>query len=271
MVKRLSAQTHVMLIAAAALIFAPIAAAGNISLHMSLTGQTLTVTNQGDSTAFYPAGFRLLSDGRWVRLVAATPPAELEPGASVQLAWPGGGAAGQAKGIDQLQPVIMRFFDQAGVGFGQISFFRGPPPATETLTAGYDGSELIIERPDGRSSIRTSWVLWSREEGIGPIRLPIRFDLEPPSFKRIDWWQAGAPAVHLSTGVGRPAVILLHEHERGYGLQMVQRGGFQGREQRAAWLDARTLFYRLAMFALVAGTAAVVLHLSWALRRKGRK
>jgi len=154
---------------------------------------------------------------------------------------------------------MVRFFDQAGVGFGQISFFSAPPAAKTALKAGYVDGALQIEPPDAAaSSIRASWVLWPQEEGIRPIRLPVRFEHRAPAALRIDWLRKGRVLTRLDTGTGQPAVILLHETAQGYAQQFVPDGGLQGREQRAAWLDATPQLYSASLIALVFAAGAMV-------------
>ena len=255
------------LLAGMTLLFPLPAAAGGISFLLALTVSELTATNQGDSAAFHPAVFRMVPDGRWERLAMAAPPAYLPPGALLRVACPAMSPVTQRM---PFEPVMVRFFDQAGVGFGQILFSQNPPPAKELLTARYAGRELLIEAPVSSSSIRTSWVLWAGEEGIAPIRLPVRFEHHPLPARRIDWRQAGARVVRIDVGAGQPSAFLLHETEKGYASQTVPGGHLQGWEQRSAWLDAGALFYRTALLALGAAAGAVMLHLLLVLRRRGR-
>lgn len=248
-----------MMLAVAALLLSLSAVAGSLSFRLSLTGSQLTVINQGDSSAFYPAVFRMLPDGSWGQLAAIGTPAELAAGASLQLTWPDMRPPEQVSELERMQPVMVRFFDQTGVGFGQISFFRAPPTAKTALKARYVSGALQIEPPDGAPSIRASWVLWPQEEGIRPIRLPVRFEHRPPPALRIDWRRQGRVPFQLDTGAGQPAAILIHETEQGYALQFVPGGGLQGREQRAAWLDATPKFYAASLIALAIAACAMVL------------
>ena len=257
-----------MMLAVAALLLSLSAVAGSVSFRLSLTGSQLTVINQGDSSAFYPAVFRMLPDGSWGQLAAIGTPAELAAGASLQLTWPDMRPPEQVSELERMQPVMVRFFDQTGVGFGQISFFRAPPTAKTALKARYVSGALQIEPPDGAPSIRASWVLWPQEEGIRPIRLPVRFEHRPPPALRIDWRRQGRVPFQLDTGAGQPAAILIHETEQGYALQLVPDGGLQGREQRAAWLDATPKFYAASLIALAIAACAMVLQF---LRRPRRR
>jgi hypothetical protein len=248
-----------MMLALTALLLSLSAVAGSLSFRLSLTGSQLTVVNQGDSSAFYPAVFRMLPDGGWGRLEAASAVADLAAGARVQFTWPDMRPPEQASELERMQPVMVRFFDQAGVGFGQISFFHAPPAARTALKARYVSGALQIEPPDSVPSIRASWVLWPQEEGIRPIRLPVRFEHHPPPALRIDWRRQGKAPFRLDTGAGQPAVILIHDTEQGFAQQLVPDGGLQGREQRAAWLDATPMFYAASMIALAIAAGAMVL------------
>jgi len=254
------------LLAVAVLLCSLPAVAGSVSFRMSLTGPQLTVINQGDSAAFYPAVFTLRNNGDWARLETGGALAELPAGAQAQFIWPDLRPLAQLTALEHMQPVMVRFFDQAGVGFGQISFFRAPPAAKTTLKAHYAGGALQIEPPELATSLRATWVLWPQEEGIKPIRLPLRFEHRVPPAQRIDWPRQGKVPFTLDTGAGQPAVILIHELEQGYAMQLLPGGGLQGREQRAAWLDASAKFYSAALIALAIALAAMVLQF---LRRPG--
>lgn len=254
------------------LLLSPLAAAGSLSFRLSLTGEQLTLINQGDSSAFYPAVFRMLSDGSWRALAAMGAPAELAAGAQMSFIWPEMSLPGNTTEFDHMRPVMVQFFDQAGVGFGQISFLRGPPRAKTELKAQYANGRLQIEAPESASPIRATWVLWPQEEGIRPIRLPVNFEHHPPPAQRIDWGSQGAVPFQLATGAGRPAVILIHETGHGYTLQTVAGGGLQGREQRASWLDASLEFYQAAWIALAIAVSVMLSKILLRfLRRRGRR
>ena len=267
-----SAPLAKIMLAVAALLLSLTAVAGSVSFRLSLTGSELTLINQGDSSAFYPAVFRMLPDGRWGQLEATGALAELPAGARLQLTWPDTRPPEQVSELERMQPVMVRFFDQAGVGFGQISFFRAPPAAKTALKARYVSGALQIEPPEGAPSIRASWVLWPREAGIRPIRLPVRFEHRPPPALRIDWRRQGSVPFQLDTGAGQPAAILIHETDQGYALQSVPGGGLQGREQRAAWLDATPKLYAASLIALgIAAVSVVGQLLVQFLRRPGSR
>lgn len=252
------------------LLASPVHAA--IFFGMSLEGDTLTLTNQGDSTVFYPAVLRLLHDGRWEALA---PPAgvvhaaELLPGASLELDWPASSPQQQEFPLEMLRPTMVRFFDSAGSGFGQISFFTPPPSATNLVEVSYDAGVLTLWLPagEGNAAIRASWLLWPREDGIAPLTAPIAFEHRQPAAQRIEW-RAGMAPLRIDPGAGMPAVILLHETGNGFTLQLVPDGGLQGRQQRTAWLSAQDVFYNLAAGAGLAAGLLLLWQLAGALRAR---
>ncbi|MCX7176003.1 MAG: hypothetical protein NT159_19180 [Proteobacteria bacterium] len=258
---------HKLLMGCTAWLLSFAACAGTISFELALTGTTLTATSKGDSTAFYPAVFRMLADGRWERLaiIAGTqqPLAELLPGAHIDLIWPDLRSEQSLSPIERLRPLMVRFFDQAGVSFGQLSFMHTPPTANKLLQAAYADGQLTVSPPAG-GSIHATWILWPQEEGIAPIRRPVSFDQQQPPARRIEW-QAGMDPLRMATGAAQPMAMLVHETTQGLFKQTVARGVVQGRQQRSAWLDAQIPFYVLAFLAAV---LAVVTPL--VLARRGR-
>jgi hypothetical protein len=254
------ARLPTLILALTALLFSQSALASSMSFGLSITGSQLTLINQGNGSAFYPAVFRMGSDGSWGQLETGSATVELAAGAHLQFIWPDAQPAEEMSELERMQPVMVRFFDQSGVGFGQITFFDVPPLSKTVLKAAYVNGALLIEPPtDPASTIRASWVLWAREEGIRPIRLPVRFAHHPPPALRIDWRGRARVPFKLDTGAGQPAVILLHETEQGYAQQYVPDGGLQGREQRAAWLNAAPQFYAAALITLVFAAGAMLL------------
>jgi hypothetical protein len=245
--------------------FVPFAAwAGTISFSLSLTDTTLTAKSVGDSSAFFPAVLRLLPDGHWEVLPVlpgTISPAELVPGARFDVRWtPIANSSQSTSPFEALQPLMVRFFDQVGVSFGQISFLHPPPKATVILQAGYEGGKLVIAPPGdagAEPAIRASWLLWAREEGIGATRDPLRLEAPQPSAQHIEWHQGMAP-VRIDTGAGQPSAMLLHDTGQGYGMQVVPAGRLESREQRAAWLDPSPIFYRLALLMLAAGVSVLL-------------
>ena len=261
---------HHCLIAGAVFVFSPSVNAGNISFTISLTGTKLTITHQGGSLAYYPVVLRMLPDGQWQALdtmSGALPPADIGPGASLDWVWPEKRPLESLPSFERIQPMMVRFFDQAGVSFGQISFFNQPPAATETVQASYVNGKLVVKPPASSSGIRSSWLLWPQEDGIDPIRKPIQFAHSQPAAMHIDW-QSGARQVSVDTGAAGPIAKLLHETSTGYTLQSLAGGNLRGRQQRTAWLDAQQWFYGAAILAAFAAVLLVMLHITLA-RRKG--
>ena len=251
-------------------LFSVHALAGNISFDLSLTGTELTVINKGDDTAFYPAVFRMMPDGHWEALADPNPPlAGLMPGTNIKRIWPQVPAETQNP-VTLLEPTMVRFFDQAGVAFGQISFFSQPKESDATVKVdGFSAGKLVIHPPNPSDKrIHASWLLWPKEDGIEPIRRPVRFEhIQPPAIHIV--WAPGMKTQYFDVGAGQPATILLHETDDGISIQRIPGGGLQGREQRAAWLDATTLFYRLAMGLLL--LAAIVPAWHWVAAKRAGK
>ena len=243
------------LLLCACLLAAPAVHAGGIAFDLSLTGPVLSLVQRGDSTAFYPQAFRLAADGQWLALTPLEAPAELRPGATTRFAWGDAPPAERQTPLERLQPVMIRFFDQAGVYFGQISFFHGAPPAQAPLPARYADGALEIARPPAGHAVAATWVLAAREAGIAPISGPVDFTHRQPPARRIDWRTAAA-IERIDTGAGLPTAFLLHETPAGLVQQVVPNGGRQGREQRTAWLDQSP---RLFLAAKVAGGAGLAL------------
>lgn len=260
----------------ALLIFALPAHAGNIFFGLSITGNTLTLTNQGNSSAYYPAVMRLLPDGRWEPLplpAGIAPSTELAANAHIDFIWPPTAPQQKPFPLDLFRPVMVRFFDQAGNDFGQISFFTQPPMASSDLSvSGYVKGLMTIAAPrdEGGVVIGASWLLWPQEEGIAPLSAPVSFVHTQPPARRIEW-QPGMDKLRLNLGAGLPSAMLLHEVGGGYVLQNLINGGVQGVQQRAAWLNAGVRFYNWAEG--IAAVAALVLLwcLAGAWRRKVTK
>ena len=247
------------------------ASAGDITFNLSLTGSTLRLTQQGSSSAFYPVVLRMLADGQWQPLAIApgeTAPAEMVAGDHLDFVWPEKRALQSLPPFERIQPMMVRFFDQAGVNLGQISFFNQPPVAGETLAAGYVNGQLEITPPaDNPGAIRSSWLLWAQEEGITSILKPIRFDHQQPQARHIEW-RSGMGKLRVATGAKLPESMLLHETAQGYTLQSLPGGFLQGEQQRAAWLDAGKWFYGASGLALVLAFG-FLLHYVFRARRRG--
>lgn len=235
--------------------------AGNISFGLSLTGATLSLTLQGDSPAFYPAAYRLLNDGRWQRLDPLPDqavPAQLTPGAQLEVIWPDQRPLDSLSSLERMQIGMVRFFDQAGVSFGQILMFHPPPATRKLLRAEYAAGQLTIHPPAYSDGGSASWLLWPREDGIAPINAAIKFEHVQPPALRVDWHPGSAP-MRVDTGAGQPAAVLLHETTQGYVMLRIPGGAVPGRQQRAAWLDAGQTLYHIGWLL----SAAALLLLLW--------
>lgn len=241
---------------------APLALAGNIHFGMARVDNRLQLTNVGNSSAYHPQVFRLLADGHWQPLAplpGQAPRVELAPKQPLELLWPGAApgqpdpAAGQ---FGPLLPVMVRFFDQAGVGFGQLSFFSSPPITATPIVAAYRAGALEIQPPADRR-IKASWLLWAQEEGISPLAAAVDYTHRQPPARRFDWQNAPL-AQRVPTGAAQPVALLLHETDAGFEMQPIPGGGLQGLEQRPDWLKASPGFYKLALIALFFAAALLL-------------
>jgi hypothetical protein len=214
--------------------------AGSITFTFELRGGQCVIVNKGDSAAYYPVIFKLDNDGHWLPLNAALQPAELLPGGTL-MADPGDIVEGTKSDITRLRVVMIRFFDQAGVSFGQVSVLRSPAETGATISAGYVNNRLKLGAPPEKSGIRATWVLAPLEEGIRPISGALSFTHNQPPATRIEWHQQHS--AEIETGAAMPAAMLLHETTDGVTVQAVQAPRTKKIEQRTAWLTMRRALY----------------------------
>ncbi|MDR3481032.1 MAG: hypothetical protein P4L91_09990 [Burkholderiaceae bacterium] len=254
------------------LCIAPLAFAGNIFFDLAIDGDRLSLTNRGDSSAYYPVVLRLTADGRWQALPllpGMSAPAQVLRGEKIRFVWDVATPVENLSPLERLQPVMVRFFDQAGAGFGQISLFKPAPPAPAPLKVDYADGWLTVA-PPANGSIHASWLLWPQEEGIVPLRHPVGNVSTQPPARRIEW-RAGMDAARFYLGAARPSAILLHETDAGLVAQNVNDGGSHSREQRVAWLDASIFFYCAALALALLALGAVLARPFAAWRRAGVK
>lgn len=234
------------------------AQAGAIYFSLTRADHTLQVTNIGNTTAFFPQALRLRADGQWEVLPllhTGAAPTELPANQSTTFQWRPLPSAQENHPITAMQPVMMRFFDQAGAAFGQISFFNQPPPVSQPLEAAYQDGRMVIQAPP---EPRVTWLLWGQGEGISPLRDPVRFAHHQPAAQRIAW-TGKEKSRSFDLGAAQPPAMLLHETPQGMELQILASGR-QGREQRAAWLDAHRGLFILSLASLIAALAALLIH-----------
>jgi hypothetical protein len=189
-------------------------------------------------------------------------PAEFKPQAKLDLLWSERPAPPGPVSLETLRPVMVRFFDQAGASFGQISFFNQPQPAGGDLMleAGYADGRLHIAPPKN-PALKASWIVWPREDGIAALAAPLTTAQSQPDAVRIQWGP-DSKAQSIDLGKGMPIAFLLHETPQGLRSQVVPSGRVPGRQQRAAWLDRGAQFRSAAMVALLAGLALLAWHLA---------
>jgi hypothetical protein len=217
------------------------AAAGSITFSFELQGDQCVVVNRGDNAAYYPAIFQLARNGQWRKLETSPLPAELTPGERVSLQV---GTADSAPGIldpDYTQALLIRFFDQAGVSFGQVALFRPPPESRYEMKGGYAHGRLKLSAPSAESGIRATWLLAPFEEGIRPVSGAFPFTHTQPPATRIKWQGKQSAAVDI--GAATSAAMLLHETADGLTLQTIHITRAKTIEQRTTWLYKRRAFY----------------------------
>lgn len=254
----------------------PVARATDISFRLSQVPGKLTVILQGDASAYYPVALRLMPDGRWDPLPPAREsriPVELAPNASFDVEWPDTDLVKDPSPLERLQPVMVRYFEQDGVGLGQIAFFHEPAMATQTLPAEYIGGSLVINptqsgsegnaRPD---TIHASWILWPQQDGVSPLAAPVRFEHRQPAALHIDW-RSVSGKLKVDTGKGQPDVVLLHETAQGFVMQRIA-GATTSRQPLPAWINASSLFYQLATLLAV---VTLLVILATRARARGRQ
>ncbi|MDD2307950.1 MAG: hypothetical protein PHH91_00015 [Desulfuromonadaceae bacterium] len=220
------------------------AAAGTINFNLELQGDHCVVTNSGDSPVFYPVVYKLGSSRQWLPLKSDLQSAELPPGGALSLRLPRSGTTGSATAnqpdLDSLQLLMIRFFDQAGVSFGQVALLRPPPQSRYNLKGTYAGGRLRLEAPPEDSGIRATSVLAPFEEGIRPLSGALSFTHHEPPATRIEWRRKQSADI----GIGAASdVTLLHETADGVLLQTMQINRARKIEQRTAWLYKRRAFY----------------------------
>lgn len=243
------------------------ATAGNIFFGLERSATELTVINQGDSSAYYPEALRLLPDGRWEALTpiaSESQPAELSAGGKMRLGW--SVPTGEGPIVAAL-PVMLRFFDQAGAGMGQITMFDQPAPTAHPLEVAYVKQRLRIEPPQANQGIHSTWLLWGQEEGITPLLSQPRFEHAQPPAQHITW-DAKSPSQFFDLGKGLPNAALLHETERGFEFQSVGAGKVRGREQRAFWLGQGSFFLTASAITAIAALLIAIFGLYATRKRK---
>jgi hypothetical protein len=220
--------------------------AGSITFTFELRGNQCIAVNKGDSAAYYPVMFKLGRDGQWLPLNGAVQSAELLPGGMLTVDFGDIPAEVKSNDLDGMRAVMIRFFDQAGVSFGQVSVLRPPLETGASIAAGYANKRLKLVAPPEKSRILATWVLAPFEEGIRPISGALSFTHNQPPATRIEWQQKRS--AEINTGAALPAVMLLHETADGVTVQVVQAPRTKKVEQRTVWLTMKRAFYVAGAF-----------------------
>jgi hypothetical protein len=224
-----------------ALAWIPPASAGSIKFQFERRNDHCVIVNHGDSSAYYPVVYQLGRNGQWLTLQTGTQQAEIPPGRAVTARLIAPAATATKSDLDFFQVVLIRFFDQAGVSFGQMSPLRPPFESVYALRGHYAGRRLILEPPPKKSTIGATWVVAPKEEGIAPIFTAQSFNQPQPPAPRIDWHQQQSATIDI--GAAQPAALLFHETIGGLTLQRIQMKDTKISQQRTAWLTMRRPFY----------------------------
>ncbi|QEM68932.1 hypothetical protein FO488_12720 [Geobacter sp. FeAm09] len=238
------------------LVWESAAMGGTIKFDFEQKGAHCFVINRGDSAAYYPAMFQLDSSGQWLPLQSKPKRAELRPSLTMSALLLKSPDTAAQTSIERLGIVLIRFYDQAGVAFGQVGFLRPLPATPSAVTASYAGSRLRIAAPSGASAIRSTWLLIPHETGIAPVTHPVDFTHHQPPAVRIEW--RNRAKVDMDTGPAAPAVTLVHETPHGFSVQKILTHGGRKSEQRAAWLQIRRLFYVLGTLCGIGGVLCAI-------------
>lgn len=223
------------------------ATAGTINFELELRDSRYVAVNRGDSAAYYPALFRLDRSGRWQELQPDVRPMEL---------WHGGvlsapAAATPAQGVEQAEVLLVRFFDQAGIAFSQITVLSRPPAVAAGLKASYAGTRLTINAPHATDIIKATWLLLPWDTGIASLLTPQSFAHTPARAVRMHWREQSRG--EFVTGTHLPDLLLLHETSEGFRLQRLTNSNPRHPEQRTAWLRMKRTWYLLAGFCGLGG------------------
>lgn len=207
--------------------------------------------NLGDSTAYYPVVFQLDNAGAWLPLRSDLHSSELPPRGVLTVDLPPNSSPANNLDFKAVQPLMIRFFDQTGVSFGQVYLLHPLPESRYKVSARYVGSRLRLNAPTNGINIRATWVLVPFEVGISPIFRAQQFTYYQPPATRIDWQQKQSADIDIGPTI--TTTILLHETSDGFALQMVQKGYISRAEHRVAWLYMHRRFFVLAALCAICG------------------
>lgn len=224
--------------------------AGTINFHFEQQGGQCIIVNRGDCAAYYPAIYQLGSDGQWLFLKPGHQQTMLPPGESISAVLVPIPTSTTAADLSYPLIILIRFFDEAGVSFGQMAPLRPPAKAIHKINAIYTGGKLRLAAPSKHSGIIATWVIAPFEEGVTPIIKTQDFTHRQPSAVRIGW--KGQKTAEISTGAALPAAILLHESPSALSMQTIVKGRPK-QPHRAAWLNRKRTFYWSAMLCAILG------------------
>lgn len=221
------------------------ATADTIFFDLKEDGKSITMTQRGDGTAFYPHVFFLGAHGDWQVLAAPPSISQLAKGDSMRMDWR------PASNIHPSRALQIRYFDRAGASFGQLTFLANWPGLNTPFATRRESERLLLEATG--NEVSSTWVLWAADEDERPspnFNNPTRSPLPP---LHLQWNGSSGNSRSLSYGAGQ--IVLLHELSAGtkrYATQYLPAMPVASSPFRPAWLDFGERYYAAALFALIA-------------------
>ncbi|NEX64585.1 6-pyruvoyl-tetrahydropterin synthase-related protein [Noviherbaspirillum galbum] len=219
--------------------------ADQVTFDIAGDGPQIVVTQRGNATAFFPEAFLLDSHGQWLRLSGTGTGAELAPGQSLRFLKPPTGAAFPAT------PLLLRFQDKAGVGFGQIAFLE-PTSVVNALTVDRaENGRLNLRRTNADAVM--SWLLAAPISVMPSMRPEVDRLPAPMPALPIRWRDPGRSTQDDRTvdDPGPGETVLLHEmHRNGkteFAIQPISRQADGYFIQQPFWLNKTSWFQWLTV------------------------
>jgi hypothetical protein len=229
--------------------------AGSIFFDLALSEDQLTLTNRGDSSAYYTAAARLLSSGEWVPISPAageTPSAQLEPASGINFKWGAEASTEASYAVAELGPILLSFYDQAGGRFEQITFLHPPPLTSDAPRIDYKDGVMTLHAPNefNNTAMKESWLLWTQSEGLEKRTGDLNFNHKQKHAKKIHW--SSGMKMELKVGKGVTEVIALNEKNGSYIMQKLE---VTPEGKRLIGIDARNIFWATGAGLLIASAA----------------
>lgn len=244
---------------AMAIALLPLLARATVVFDVSADERSLTITQRGDDTAYFPQAYFLDANGGWQHLTAARRHSQLAKDEAARYEH-------RPVSVENPSGVLqIRYFDRAGFGFGQLAFTAQWPGLTMPFQTQVDHERLGIKGL--ANDVVATWVLWTARDDARHDR----FDLPRPP----------APALGLSWGERRDRdagvvmghevvlppspgnVVLLHEREPAEGVptfavQQLPPLPDAPYPYRPTWLESSRWHYAMAIFFLGLALAGAI-------------